>query len=307
MAVATGTAIALGAAAGLVGSAMGARAQTSAANQANGTLQNQQNQAQWNSQPYQNAGQGAVGSLAWLLGIGDPNSSYKTQQNFDANAYLAANPDAQQWIANNQKDGHYVTAWDHYLADGAKRDGNFWKTTDAGKLFGGSGSYGSLLKPFSQSNFQVDPGYEFRLSEGQKALERSAAAKGMSLSGSQLKALTGYNQNFASNEYNNAYTRYNNDQTTIFNRLSGLSGTGQQANQLVGQLGSNMANQVGQNQLGAGNATAAGWIGGTNAIGNGINTWNNWNMWNSMMNQGSAQRAYDAWRAQGPVPYATGG
>lgn len=50
---------------------------------------------------------------------------------------------------------------------------------------------------------QSDPGYAFRLSQGQTALDRFLSARGNRLGGAALKAGINYNQNFASNEYNN--------------------------------------------------------------------------------------------------------
>jgi hypothetical protein len=47
---------------------------------------------------------------------------------------------------------------------------------------------GEFIRPFTMDQFQADPGYAFRLSEGQKALERQAAARGGLISGSALKA-----------------------------------------------------------------------------------------------------------------------
>src|SRR5205814_2395552 len=52
-----------------------------------------------------------------------------------------------------------------------------------------------------------DPGYAFRVQQGQQALERSAAAKGMQLSGAQLKGTQRFAQDLASTEYNAAYGR----------------------------------------------------------------------------------------------------
>jgi hypothetical protein len=86
---------------------------------------------------------------------------------------------------------------------------------------------------------QNDPGFQFRLAEGQKALERSAAAKGGLTTGGTLKALTQYGQNFGSNEYSHVYdsafqqyqqgyNEFNNNQTSRFNRFASISGLGQQ-------------------------------------------------------------------------------
>jgi hypothetical protein len=69
------------------------------------------------------------------------------------------------------------------------------------------------------SDFQVDPGYAFRLSEGQQAIDRSAAARGGTQSGAALKAAARYGQNMGSQEYGNAYERYNTNRT---NRLAPL-------------------------------------------------------------------------------------
>ena len=62
--------------------------------------------------------------------------------------------------------------------------------------------------PFGMEQFQADPGYNFRMAEGVKALERSAAARGLLSSGNTLKGITGYGQDIASQEYQNAFSRY---------------------------------------------------------------------------------------------------
>ena len=84
-----------------------------------------------------------------------------------------------------------------------------------------------------------DPAYQFRMQEGQKALERSAAARGGLSSGGTMKALARYGQGLASEEYNNRW-----------NRLAGLAGMGQgaagQTAAASGQMGANMG-QYGQN------------------------------------------------------------
>lgn len=124
----------------------------------------------------------------------------------------------------------------------------------------------SFNKTFSAADFQQDPGYAFRMAEGQKAIERSAAARGGLNSGGALRALTQYGQGFASNEYQNAYNRFNQDQQNRFGRLSQLAGFGQGANQLGAQAGQNYASQYGQNVQGAANAAGAADIAKANAF-----------------------------------------
>lgn len=54
--------------------------------------------------------------------------------------------------------------------------------------------YGSMARPFGQKDFEQDPGYAFRQSEGMRALERSASARGGLLSGGTLKGIQRFGQ-----------------------------------------------------------------------------------------------------------------
>lgn len=131
-------------------------------------------------------------------------------------------------------------------------------------------AYGSLARSFSMSDFEQDPGYAFRLNEGQKALERSAAARGGLLSGAQGKAMQRYGQDMGSQEYTNAYNRFNTNQGNLFNRLSSLSGGGQTATSNLATLGANAANNAGNYSTQAANASAAGTIQAGNAWSSGL-------------------------------------
>lgn len=122
-----------------------------------------------------------------------------------------------------------------------------------------SDQFGFLTKRFGAEEFQKDPGYEFRLGEGTKALERAAAARGGFFSGAAGKGLARYGQDYASNEYTNAYNRFTQDQSNMYNRYAGLSGMGQTAAQQVSGLTQNYGNQLSQNAMYAGNALAQGY------------------------------------------------
>lgn len=130
--------------------------------------------------------------------------------------------------------------------------------------------YGSLMHSFGAQDFQADPGYAFRQSEGMKGVENSAAARGSLLSGAALKAIQKYGQDLASQEYGNAYGRYNADQTNQYNRLAGLVNTGQGATNQVSNAAGNLGQSLGSNIIGAGNAQAAGQVGSANAINSAI-------------------------------------
>ena len=112
---------------------------------------------------------------------------------------------------------------------------------------------GQLTQQFNASMMQQnDPGYAFRMQQAAKALQGSAAARGGALGGGTLSALQGQSQQLASNEYQNAFQRYTQNQNDIYNRLSGLANYGMQGGQQI--LGANQ-------QAGAWNYGAAGQAG----------------------------------------------
>lgn len=143
---------------------------------------------------------------------------------------------------------------------------------------------GEFTKNFSMADYTADPGYAFRLNEGIKALDRSAASRGGLLSGAQLKGITDYGQNAASQEYQNAFNRYQINRANRLQPLQSLAGVGQTATNTLtgaaGQLGQN----IGNNLISAGNARASGYIGGANAISGGLNTGLNYYQSNNLLN-----------------------
>jgi hypothetical protein len=124
--------------------------------------------------------------------------------------------------------------------------------------------------------FEKSPGYDFRLSEGTKALERGAAAKGGLLSGGASKALVRYGQDYATNDYDNFLARYYQSLSPLQN----LSASGGNAAAQTGQAAIQTGQSIGQNTIAAGNAQAGGAINHANAITGGINSGvNNYLMW----------------------------
>jgi len=130
-------------------------------------------------------------------------------------------------------------------------------------------------------NIANDPGYQFRMAEGQKALERSASARGLMASGGALKSLSRYSQGVASDEFQNAWNRNQAENTGRYNRLASMAGVGQQAAQTLGNYGSQYGQAMGQagaqygnqamNAYGAmGNAQSAGAMGTANAVSGGF-------------------------------------
>lgn len=130
--------------------------------------------------------------------------------------------------------------------------------------------------PFSMSQFQQDPGYGFRMSEGMKALERSAAARGGLLSGATLKGIERFGQDLASQEYTNAFNRYQAERQARLAPLQSLAGVGQTTAQQIGAAGQNYASNVGQAGAAAAQARASGYMGGANALSGGLTQYLNY-------------------------------
>ena len=138
--------------------------------------------------------------------------------------------------------------------------------------------------PFGMQQFQQDPGYAFRMQEGMKALDRSAAARGGLLSGSTLKGAQRYGQDLASQEYMNAFNRYQAERNARLNPLQSLAGVGQTATNQLGQAGQTMASNVGQALGAAAQARASGYIGGANALSQGLGTYLNYQQGQNFLN-----------------------
>jgi hypothetical protein len=155
---------------------------------------------------------------------------------------------------------------------------------------------------FGAGDYQADPGYGFRLSEGQKALDRQAAARGGLISGGALRAAQRYGQEMGSQEFGNAYNRaltgYNTDvarENQLYNRQAALAGIGQTSTNLVGQAGQNYANAAGNLITGGAAANAAGQVGMANALTGGLGTYLNYTQGNALLNalrSGGGSAAY---------------
>lgn len=128
------------------------------------------------------------------------------------------------------------------------------------QLMGGMGNNGQFMKTFNGQDIYNDPSYKFRLNQGLDAVQSGAASQGGLLSGATQKALSDYGQNFASQEYQNAYNRFNADQTNQFNRLANLVGMGQSAAAGVGNAGMQTGQAIANNTMAGANAQAAGTI-----------------------------------------------
>jgi hypothetical protein len=140
------------------------------------------------------------------------------------------------------------------------------------------------------------------LAEGQKALDRQAAARGGLISGGALRAAQRFGQEMGSQEFGNAYNRaltgYNAEvarENQLYNRQAALSGIGQTATNLIGQAGQNYATgagnvlgtygtNVGNLMTGGAAAQAAGQVGAVNALTGGLGTYLNYSQGTALTN-----------------------
>jgi hypothetical protein len=126
----------------------------------------------------------------------------------------------------------------------------------------GPGFMAPFNAPFQAPTGTDDPGFDFAMSEGQKALERSATSRGTLLTGGTLKELAGYTTGMALQGYGDAWNRARTsylDAANIFDRnrqfqsglLGGIAGQGLSAANAYGGASADIA-------MGQGNAQAAG-------------------------------------------------
>lgn len=131
-----------------------------------------------------------------------------------------------------------------------------------------------LLKPVAmdQATLEATPGYKFNLSQGLKATQNAAAARGMGVSGAALKGAANYATGLADSTYQNQFNNAVTNQTNQFNRLFNLSTLGENAAAGVGSQGVTTGANIGSNVIGGANAQAASQIAGANAVTGSINS-----------------------------------
>ena len=129
-----------------------------------------------------------------------------------------------------------------------------------------------LTQQFGPEQFAegIDPGYAFRLQQGNLANLNLANQAGGAISGNTLTGLMNYGQGAASQEYQNAFNRFQTQRSNIYNNLANIAGLGQTSLGQTGQLSSNTAQGVGNAIAGAGSAIGAGQVAMGNALGSGI-------------------------------------
>lgn len=204
------------------------------------------------------------GSINWT-GSGALKAGSQANGGISSSEYQSMNPNPGQGWSGDRT--HTMSASSNPSAPGSS---------------GGEG-FGSFSTPYNASTFSIDPGYKFRLEQGQDAIARTNAASGHGYSGKALEGALQYSSGLASQEFQNAYTRSMNTQKTQFDELNALQNDGQLAtNGTTGALstaGSNIVNGMTNANNAIGNAQSAEastegniWANTINGVGNAVNT-----------------------------------
>lgn len=210
--------------------------------------------------PFRQAGLTAQSRIMELLGLPDPNKTTAAAAGPEAYGLTQVSAPWTEYGGGGtyyvDKSGNTVSDINAYMKANPLPESATTPSADFGKY----------AKDFSMADFEADPGYQFRQDEGMKALERSAAARGLLQSGSTLKGIQRFSQGLASQEYTNAFNRYNVNRANQLNPLQSLMGAGQSATNTLtnaaGVQGTNEANAL----MAAGQARASGYIGASNAL-----------------------------------------
>jgi hypothetical protein len=252
-------------------------------------LQNKQyEQTRADLAPYRQAGTASLAKLSYLLGLNSGPGSQPVgaaSAQTTMSAPVTRQPTAAEVFARQQQGMPWEQAVGPITVSGPVQTtipGSPGTTAPAPN----DPAYGSLLKDFTGADLTSEPGYQFQLAEGTKALQRSAAARGGLYSGATLKGLQRYGTDYAGTKYNEAFNRDLTSKQAKYNFLAGVSGTGQTATSQTAQLGALNAANTGNLITSGGAARAAGIVGSSNAInqtiGNAANIYQNYAMLNRL-------------------------
>lgn len=270
--------------------------------------------------PYQQGGQVALSALMNGLGLGPASSSVVPPA-------VQANNNGNQGVLPGTGSATSVGQFVNAAGQAVDAQGNPIMTSGAqdfgigginygatqGEMDAGANSIesGYFNKQFTPEDLAagLDPGYQFRIDQGNAALGAKRAAVGNRFGGQALKDITNYNQDAASQEYGKAYDRFTQNKSLLFDRLSGIAGVGQKTGADAAAAGTGAANTMSDSLLkstsssndyltGGAASRAAGEVGSTNAIVGGLN--NGLNNWYT----GNILNKYNPNNPQQPTQYA---
>ena len=239
--------------------------QTAGTNAAINEQSRQYNQSRADLAPYRAAGNASLMRVGQLLGLNMPGMEYEQKLPDGRTVRQAAMEAADTEIARMNTErgvGRGDKMWNASFAEQGESDQGALIRQFASPILRQNNLSSAGGAQFSAEDVMAqDPGYQFRLGEGNKAIENAARARGTSMMPSTVKELLRYGQDYASGEFAN-----------VFNRNAGVAGLGQQAVNTGAGLGAQNAQTIGGLYAGLGNARGASAIAGGNAMAGGLNT-----------------------------------
>jgi hypothetical protein len=213
----------------------------------------------------------AAGSVAGGL-IGASGAKQAAKEQAAALRYAADLQQKQFDLTNKQQAPVRAAGYGALSRLGELGSGTYQMYDAEGNPTGSGVGSGYLTQQYTPEEFAkgIDPGYQFRLSQGQEATNRMANMGGGMISGNALRGQQDYTQGLASTEFTNAFNRFQTGRTNIYNTLAGIAGLGQQSLNTTAQAGATAAGNIGANIAGAGAAQAGGTVGAANAMSGGI-------------------------------------
>jgi len=281
MAIGTGAALLGSAVIGGMASSKAAKSQADAANRA-AQLEREMFERQIELQePFRQAGLTAQQRYMNLLGLSQSPTARTEQEIRNALAAQYMQPGIGEGGIQGVDEAGLSAAVQAEMAKDAQARQEY-------EALKASPEFGKYTRDFGVQDFEQDPGYAFRMSEGLKALDRQAAARGGLISGGALKASQRYGQDLASQEYMNAFNRYQTNRANQLQPLESLMGRSQTAAQLLGTAGQNYASGAGQALQNVGMAKGSAYVGGANALLNAIGQYQRAGGFNSLAPGGSS-------------------
>lgn len=143
-----------------------------------------------------------------------------------------------------------------------------------------TGQLPALTAPMqmTQAQLEATPGYQFNLSQGLKATQNSAAARGLGLSGAAMKGAANYATGLADSTYTNQFNMDQTNKTNAYNKLLGVSQLGANAASGNASNATTLTQGVANNLTGIGNAQAGAAMATGNALTSGANSLTNYLM-----------------------------
>ena len=224
------------------------------------------------------AGSAVIGAGASIYGASQAAGAAKSAANLQQAQYNTTRGDLTPY---NQA-GQVALLGENALAGSG--------STGGGPDFVGQ-AYANLPGTMTQAQLEATPGYQFTLSQGLKAVQSAAAARGLGMSGASLKGAADYATGLADKTYQDQFniaqqrfadygalnTAQQGNLTNQFNRYNALVNTGEDAAAKLGNTGAALANQAGSFLNAAGVDAAAGATNAANTVNQGIQNYLQYN------------------------------